>query len=106
MSLTSAMQSGVAGLVGLHRFLRTLDLSQKIFKRTDPSVAALPTRASDYIRRAVKFTPFPGEDEGDEDEGDSASDRRGHLRSKRGGMAPVAADTGGRPDRRHACSRG
>jgi uncharacterized protein len=45
-------------------YLRTLDLSQKIFKRTDPSVAALPLKASDYIRRAVKFTPFPGEDVG------------------------------------------
>jgi len=45
-------------------YLRTLDLSQKIFKRTDPSVARLPIRASEYIRRAVKFTPFPGEDVG------------------------------------------
>jgi len=45
-------------------YLRTLDLSQKIFKRTDATVAALPMKASDYIRRAVKFTPFPGEDVG------------------------------------------
>ena len=45
-------------------YLRTLDLSQKIFKRTDPSVEALPMKASEYIRRAVKFTPFPGEDAG------------------------------------------
>jgi predicted TIM-barrel fold metal-dependent hydrolase len=45
-------------------YLRTLDLSQKIFKRTDPSVEALPMKASEYIRRAVKFTPFPGEDVG------------------------------------------
>jgi len=45
-------------------FLRALDLSQKIFKRTDPSVASLPLKASDYIRRAIKFTPFPGEDVG------------------------------------------
>ncbi|MGD0143975.1 MAG: amidohydrolase family protein [Rhizomicrobium sp.] len=45
-------------------FLRTLDLSQKIFKRTDSSVAELPLKASAYIRRAVKFTPFPGEDVG------------------------------------------
>ncbi len=45
-------------------YLRTLDLSQKIFRRTDPSVAALSLKASDYIRRAVKFTPFPGEDVG------------------------------------------
>jgi predicted TIM-barrel fold metal-dependent hydrolase len=45
-------------------YLRTLDLSQKIFKRTDLSVEALPMKASEYIRRAVKFTPFPGEDVG------------------------------------------
>ena len=45
-------------------YLRSLDLSQKIFKKTDPSVAALAMRASEYIRRAVKFTPFPGEDAG------------------------------------------
>ena len=45
-------------------YLRTLDLSQRIFKRTDASVASLPLRASDYIRRAIKFTPFPGEDVG------------------------------------------
>jgi predicted TIM-barrel fold metal-dependent hydrolase len=46
------------------QYLRTLDLSQRIFKRTDQTVAALPMKASDYIRRAVKFTPFPGEDVG------------------------------------------
>jgi predicted TIM-barrel fold metal-dependent hydrolase len=45
-------------------YLRTLDLSHKIFKKTDPAVAALALKASDYIRRAVKFTPFPGEDVG------------------------------------------
>jgi hypothetical protein len=45
-------------------YLRGLDLSQKIFKRTDPSVAALRMQASEYIRRAIKFTPFPGEDVG------------------------------------------
>jgi predicted TIM-barrel fold metal-dependent hydrolase len=45
-------------------YLRLLDMSQKIFKRTDPSVAGLPMKASDYIRRAVKFTPFPGENVG------------------------------------------
>ena len=45
-------------------YLRTLDLSQKIFKKTDPSVAELAMKASEYIRRAVKFTPFPGEDAG------------------------------------------
>jgi predicted TIM-barrel fold metal-dependent hydrolase len=46
------------------QYLRTLDLSQRIFKRSDPTVAALSMKASDYVRRAVKFTPFPGEDVG------------------------------------------
>ena len=46
------------------QYLRTLDLSQRIFKRTDPSVAALALTASEYIRRAIKFTPFAGEDVG------------------------------------------
>lgn len=45
-------------------FLRTLDMSQKIFKRSDPQVGALRLRASDYIRRQVRFTPFAGEDVG------------------------------------------
>lgn len=46
------------------QMLRTLDMSQKIFKRTDPNVAALKLKASEYIRRQVRFTPFPGEDVG------------------------------------------
>jgi predicted TIM-barrel fold metal-dependent hydrolase len=46
------------------QFLRTLDVSQKIFQRSDPQVAALSMRASDYIRRQVRFTPFPSEDVG------------------------------------------
>ena len=41
-----------------------LDLSQRIFKKGDPTLAAMPMKASEYIRRAVKFTPFPGEDVG------------------------------------------
>lgn len=45
-------------------FLRNLDISQKIFKRSDPQVAELPMKASDYVRRALRFTPFPGEDVG------------------------------------------
>jgi hypothetical protein len=46
------------------QFLRTLDMSQKIFKRTDPAVEALSMRASEYIRRHMRFTPFPGENVG------------------------------------------
>lgn len=45
-------------------FISKIDRAQKIFKRTDHNVAALSLRASEYIRRAVRFTPFPGEDVG------------------------------------------
>ncbi|MDD9968735.1 MAG: amidohydrolase family protein [Myxococcales bacterium] len=61
-----ALRGGVIelGAGWVPEFLRTLDMSQKIFKRTDPAVKALPMRASEYIRRHVRFTPFPGEDVG------------------------------------------
>jgi len=45
-------------------FLRELDLGFKSFGRTDPYLQAMDARPSEYIRRAVKFTPFPGEDVG------------------------------------------
>ena len=61
-----ALRGGVIelGAGWVPEFLRMLDLSQRIFKRMDPTVAALPLKASAYIRRAVRFTPFPGEDVG------------------------------------------
>jgi predicted TIM-barrel fold metal-dependent hydrolase len=45
-------------------FLRMLDVGHKIFQRSDPQLAELPLKASEYIRRQVRFTPFPGEDIG------------------------------------------
>jgi predicted TIM-barrel fold metal-dependent hydrolase len=45
-------------------FLRTLDRGQKGFGKTDPLVSSLKLPASEYIRRQVKFTPFPTEDVG------------------------------------------
>ena len=45
-------------------FLRQLDLAHKSFRRTDPYLQQLDLAPSDYIRRAIKFTPFPGEDVG------------------------------------------
>lgn len=61
-----ALRGGVIelGAGWVPEYLRTIDMSQKIFRRTDPSVAELPKKASDYIRDAVRFTPFPGEDVG------------------------------------------
>lgn len=46
-------------------FLRRLDYAYKSFKRTDPYVQELEMLPSEFIRRAVKFTPFPGEDVGE-----------------------------------------
>lgn len=45
-------------------FLRELDLGFRSFGRTDPYLQTMPMKPSEYIRRAVKFTPFPGEDIG------------------------------------------
>ncbi len=45
-------------------FLRELDLGLKSFGRTDPYLKAMQMKPSEQIRRAVKFTPFPGEDAG------------------------------------------
>jgi predicted TIM-barrel fold metal-dependent hydrolase len=40
--------------------LRRLDIAQATFQRTEPALR-LPLQASDYLRRQVKFTPFPTE---------------------------------------------
>jgi predicted TIM-barrel fold metal-dependent hydrolase len=40
--------------------LQRLDIAQSTFRRTEPALA-LPLHASDYLRRQVKFTPFPTE---------------------------------------------
>ncbi len=40
--------------------LKRIDLAQDSFRKTEPALK-LPMRASDYIRRQLKFTPFPNE---------------------------------------------
>jgi predicted TIM-barrel fold metal-dependent hydrolase len=42
--------------------MRAIDHAQNLFKKTEPDLRALPMQASDYVRRQVKFTPFPKED--------------------------------------------
>jgi predicted TIM-barrel fold metal-dependent hydrolase len=42
-------------------WLRRLDICQGTFKKTEPTLAALPERASDYVHRQLWFTPFPTE---------------------------------------------
>lgn len=39
-----------------------LDYAAKSFRKTEPLLADLELDPSDYIRRQVRFTPFPGED--------------------------------------------
>jgi len=41
-------------------WLMRLDIAQQTFQRTEPALK-LPLKASEYIRRQVKFTPFPTE---------------------------------------------
>ncbi len=44
--------------------LPRIDRAQRLFKKNEPDLAALPLPPSEYIRRQVKFTPFPEEDVG------------------------------------------
>lgn len=62
----AALRGGVIELGGgwVPNFLKSLDNGQRMFKKSDPQIAALSMTASDYIRRQVKFTPFGGEDIG------------------------------------------
>ena len=41
-------------------WLKRMDIAQQTFQRTEPELK-LPLRASEYIRRQVRFTPFPTE---------------------------------------------
>jgi len=42
-------------------WLRRLDICQATFQKTEPTLKALPERASDYVHRQLWFTPFPTE---------------------------------------------
>ena len=41
-----------------------LDYAARSFKRTEPMIGELSLAPSDYVRRQIRFTPFPGEDVG------------------------------------------
>lgn len=45
-------------------FLRMLDHGYESFRKTDPYLQSMDLKPSEYIRRAVRFTPFPNEDVG------------------------------------------
>jgi predicted TIM-barrel fold metal-dependent hydrolase len=42
-------------------WLRHLDHAQRAFRRTEPPLTELADTPSAYVRRHLKFTPFPGE---------------------------------------------
>jgi predicted TIM-barrel fold metal-dependent hydrolase len=48
------------GALWVPAWLRRLDVAQQAFARTEPGLA-LPMKASDYVRRQLKFTPHPTE---------------------------------------------
>jgi len=52
------------GAAWVPAYLRQLDMGYRSFSRTDPLLKALAMKPSDYMRRHIKFTPFPGEDAG------------------------------------------
>lgn len=45
--------------------LGRLDMTARMFRRTEPMLAELDLAPSEYLRRQVRFTPFPGEDVAD-----------------------------------------
>jgi predicted TIM-barrel fold metal-dependent hydrolase len=55
----AAIELGASWVPGL---LRNLDHAHRSFSKFEPSLSALPLLPSEYIRRQVRFTPFPFED--------------------------------------------
>jgi predicted TIM-barrel fold metal-dependent hydrolase len=56
----ASIEQGAEWVPGM---LKKLDGAMQ-FARTEPDIAALPLKASDYIRRQVKFAPFAKDDVG------------------------------------------
>jgi predicted TIM-barrel fold metal-dependent hydrolase len=48
------------GALWVPAWLRRLDIAQQTFSKTEPALR-LPLKPSDYVRRQLKFTPFPTE---------------------------------------------
>lgn len=57
----AAIELGATWVPGL---MDRLDHAARSFGRKEQLLQELPLRPSDYVRRQVKFTPFPGEDVG------------------------------------------
>jgi predicted TIM-barrel fold metal-dependent hydrolase len=52
------IEQGAAWVVS---WLRHLDFGRRSFKRTEPPLQRLELTPSEYVRRHLKFTPYPGE---------------------------------------------
>src|SRR3546814_20556528 len=50
------------GASGVPSLMRRLDYAAKSFARTEPMLGELSMKPSEYVRRQVRVTPFPGED--------------------------------------------
>jgi len=59
----SRLRCGVIelGALWLPSWLRRLDVAQTAFARTEPALTSLKMRPSEYVRRQIKFTPYPHE---------------------------------------------
>ena len=53
-----AIEEGASWVVS---WLHQLDFAQRAFRRTEKPLSELAMRPSDYVRKHLKFTPFPGE---------------------------------------------
>ena len=53
-----AIEEGASWVVS---WLHQLDFAQRAFRRTEKPLTDLAMRPSDYVRKHLKFTPFPGE---------------------------------------------
>jgi predicted TIM-barrel fold metal-dependent hydrolase len=53
-----AIEEGASWVVS---WLHQLDFAQRAFRRTEKPLTDLKMRPSDYVRKHLKFTPFPGE---------------------------------------------
>ena len=51
------------GALWVISWMKRLDIAQQVFARSEPRLR-LPMKASDYIRRQIKFTPHPTEPSG------------------------------------------
>lgn len=73
-------------------FLRSLDAAAHNFTKFEPIIAELTLAPSDYIRREVKFTPFPFEDVGwlIEQEGDEMFLFSSDYPHPEGGRDPIS----------------